>query len=242
MKTAKFNDAIVIEADTPSHRWLDIFGECQKYSLDNGFPTDDSSGDPTQFVSTVVEDGTGTSKVENAVTRGVSMLITTAANEYDGVNLQLKGEAFKLTANKPLYFGVKLKVSDATESDLLVGLAETDTALLSVATDHEADYGTSDVLGFLKVDSDKTVSTQSVVAGTVKSTADYDTDMVDDTFVTLEIYWDGSTVFFYGDGDLITSTNSSLPDGDLTPTINFRAGAGAAKTCSVAWLRCFQAN
>jgi hypothetical protein len=33
MKTHKHNNAFVIENDTLPTRWLDIFGECQKFSL-----------------------------------------------------------------------------------------------------------------------------------------------------------------------------------------------------------------
>ena len=175
MKTAKVNDAFVIEHETLPTRWLDIFGECQKYSLDNGFATDDTTGDPSQFVMTVVEAGAGDTTCVNATSRGDSMLITTAANEYDGINLQLKGEAFELDSAKPMYFGCKLKVSDATQSDLLIGLAETDTALLKTGTSHGADYGTSDVIGFLKVDAATTVNTQTVNAGSVIGSASYDT-------------------------------------------------------------------
>lgn len=241
MKTANIRNAIVIESDTAPTRWLDIFGEAQKFSLDNGFPTDDTTGDPSQFTMTVVEAGTGSTTAVNSATAGEAMLITTAAGEYDGINLQLKGEAFKLTTSKPFYFGCKLKVSDATQSDLLVGLAETDTALLKVATAHGADYGTSDLVGFLKVDASTTIATQTVLNGVVTGSANYGTAL-STAFVTFEMYWDGATLTYYIDRNKVTCVAASLPDGDLTPTINFRAGEAVAKTCSIAWMRCFQAN
>ena len=241
MKTAKVNDAYVIENETLPKRWLDIFGECQKFSLDNGFATDDTTGDPSSFTMTVTEAGAGNTTAVNATSRGDSMLITTAANEYDGINLQLKGEAFKLTSSKPLYFGCKLKVSDATQSDLLIGLAETDTALLAVASAHAADYGTSDVAGFLKLDASTTIATQTVLTGTVTGSANYSTAL-DTDYTIFELYWNGSTLFYYIDGNEVTSVSGGLPDGDMTPTINFRAGAAAVKTCTIAWWRCFQAN
>jgi hypothetical protein len=122
-----------------------------------------------------------------------------------------------------------------------VGLAETDTALLAVDTAHAADYGTSDLVGFLKLDASTTVATQTVLDGTVTATANYGTALTA-AYVTYEMYWDGSTLFYYVDGNLVTQVSASLPDGELTPTINFRAGAGAAKTASIAWMRAFQAN
>lgn len=241
MRTAQIRNAYVIEAENLPTRWLDIFGEAQKFSLDNGFPTDDTTGDPSAFTMTVTEVGTGNTTAVNSATNGEAMLITTAANEYDGINLQLKGEAFKLAASKPLYFGCKLKVSDATQSDLLIGLAEQDTALLATGTAHAVDYGTSDFIGFIKLDAGTTLVAQNVLGGVVKTTANYATAL-GTAFVVFEMYWDGETLFFYVDGSEVTRTNASLADGDLSPVINFRAGAAAAKTCSIAWWRCFQAN
>jgi hypothetical protein len=242
MKTAKVNNAIVIENETLPTRWLDIFGECQKFDLGNGFPTDDTTGDPTQFTMTVTEAGAGNTTAVNSTVATESMLITTAANEYDGINLQLKGEQFKLTASKPFYTGVKLKINDADQTDLLVGLAETDTALLATGTAHATDYGTTDVLGFLSLDAVATITTQTVTNGVVVGSAVSDTSLVDDTYVTLEMYWDGETLHYYTDGVLDTSTSGSLPPGDLTPTINFRTGEAVANTCRIAWWRAFQAN
>jgi hypothetical protein len=239
MKTAKINDSIVIEADTPSWRWYDIFNGV-KFDLTPGFPTDDTTGDPSQFVSTVVEVGTGTSTVVNAVSSGSTMLVTTAANEYDGVNLQLKGESFKLTAAKPLYFGCKLKVSDATQSDLFIGLAETDTTLMATSTAHAIALG-GDGAFFSKLDASTTLAAKMYLDGAETATANYATALADDTFVIFEIYFDGSTVFYYIDGTLVQQIAASLGDGEMTPSLNFRAGAAAAKTLEIAWLKCFQA-
>lgn len=224
------------------HRWHGVYGDVQAFDLGQGFPVDDTTGDPTQFVSTVVEVGTGTTTFANETTAGRAGLITTAANEYDGTNAQLRGEAFKLTADDPLYFGVALKVSDADAVDLLVGLAETDTALLNTTGSHAVDYGTSDVIGFLSLDATAVVSTQDVVGGVVKAAANASTSLADNTDIILEMYWTGSRLEYYVNGSLVTCVTASFPDGDLTPTINFRSGETAANTCSIKWWKCYQIN
>ena len=239
MKTNKKNDSIIVEADTPSYRWLDIFNG-EKFELVNGFPTDDTTGDPVQFTMTVTEAGTGNTTAVNDTNSGSKMLITTAANEYDGINLQVKGEQFKLTSSKPLYFGCKFKVSDATQSDLFVGLAETDTTLMATSSAHAIALG-GDGAFFSKLDASTTIAGKMYLDGTQTATANYSSALLDDTYITVEIYWDGSTVFYYVDENLIQQISGSLGDGEMTPSINFRAGAAAAKTMSIAWLRCFQA-
>jgi hypothetical protein len=239
MKTAKVNDSIVIEADTAFWRWYDIFNGV-KFDLGTGFPADDTTGDPSQFTMTVTEVGTGNTTAVNDTNSGSSMLITTAANEYDGINLQVKGESFKLTASKPLYFGCKFKVSDATQSDIFVGLAETDTTLMATATAHAIALG-GDGAFFSKLDASTTLAGKMYLDGAQTATADYGTALIDDTYVTCEIYWNGSTLFYYIDGTMVNRIAASLGDGEMTPSINFRAGAAAAKTMSVAWLKCFQA-
>lgn len=240
MKTAKVNNAIVIEHETLPTRWLDIFGECAKWELPVGSGVDTNSN-IVGFTHTLVSDGAGTSTVVNSSTYGERVLITTAAGDYDGTNSQVLGEPVKLVSDKPLYFGVKLKINDVDQTDLLVGLAETDTALLAVDTAHAVDYGTSDVIGFLSLDEAATIATQTVNAGVVVGSATASDSLTDATYVTLEMYFDGTILHYYMDGEEVTNISGSLPDGDLTPTINFRTGEGTANTCKIAWMRCFQA-
>ena len=56
-------------------------------------------------------------------------MITTAAGENDGGSYQLLGESFKTSGNE-LYFRTKIASNEATQSDFLIGLSVTDTALL----------------------------------------------------------------------------------------------------------------
>jgi hypothetical protein len=233
------NGAWIFFDDTKLVRWVDAIGpDVVKFELSQGFPTDDTTGDPTQFNYTVTEAGTGNTTAVNAVTAGDNMLITTAANEYDGANIQLKGEKFKLVSGKPLYFGCKLKISDATQSDLFVGIAETDTTLMATSSAHAIALG-GDGVFFSKLDGVTTLIFKNYLDGAETGTASYGTAL-DTAYHVYEFYYDGESVKGYIDNTLVGTFTASLGDGDMTPSINVRAGEAAAITSNIAWMRCIQ--
>jgi hypothetical protein len=233
------NDSKVFFDDTKTLRWLDAFGpDVAKYILDGIFSTDDTTGDPTQYTMTVTEAGSGNTTCVNATTAGDNMLITTDDAEYDGINLQGKGEKWKLESGKPLYFGCKMKVSDATQSDIFLGIAETDTTLMATATAHAIALG-GDGVFFSKLDGSTTVAFKNYLDGAETNTADYGTAL-DTEYHVYEFYWDGESLKGYIDNTLVGTFTGSLADGDMTPSVNFRAGAAAAKTMTIAWIRVIQ--
>lgn len=240
MIQSKFiNNAAVYYEEGFLYRWVEALGRnVRKFLLRAGFPVDDTTGDPTEFVDTVVEAGTGDTLVTNSETAGYKMLVTTAANEYDGANLQVRGELFKLSADKPLSFRAVLKASEATQSDLLVGLCELKTDLLNTTGSHAITSSAVEGVFFYKKDGATTIKAESYkdgaeVAGVNAVAAMNAADTI------YEIYWDGTSVYFYLDGVLVTST-TAIPDGDLTVSINFRNGDANAHTLLVKELLCIQ--
>lgn len=244
MNARKINGAYAIVG---SHycRILEAWGDnVVKFCTDfTALPTDDTTGDPTEWTMTVTEAGAGTTTAVLDTTNGGNLLITTAANEYDGINLQLKGEAFQLVVGKPLYFGTRLKVSDATQSDLLVGLAVTDTTLMAVDTAHASSC--QDAICFLSLDAATTVHaiTDKDASETTTTTSLL---TLDTSFHWYEFWWDGvATVKLFIDGteNAQTLSGANLIDNEvLTPSINFRAGAAAAKTLTIDKLNVFMFN
>ncbi len=228
---SKWVSGALVYYETHGERWLDAVGSgvikyCTHFV---SLPTDDTTGDPTEYTMTVVETGAGDSTAVLDTTVDGNLLITTDALENDGVSLQLKGEAFKLETGKPCYFGVRLKLSDATQSDLLVGLCITDTALLG---------GMTDGAYFVKVDGSTDIAfaieKDSTATSTVEATADT-------SYHIYEFYFDGTNCQPYVDGVAGTQVTTNLPDNEeLTPSIEFLTGADAAKTCTVDWLRVIQ--
>jgi hypothetical protein len=238
--TKQVREAQVFYEEGNDSRWIDAIGNnVVKFELRRGFPTDDTTGDPTEFVCNITEAGAGDTVTVNSDTAGEVMLVTTAGNDYDGINLQLKGEAFKLASGLPMYFGIKCKLSSATQSDLLVGVGEQLAAVLKVAAAHGFAAAAVEGVFFAKLDAGTTITAQSWKDGVVSAAANA-TPVFDTSYHIYEIFWDGATVYFYLDGSLVTSTAATLADGDLTPTIQVNNGEAAVEYLRVAWMRCIQ--
>jgi hypothetical protein len=217
-------------------RWFDAIGPTVCKFLEDFVGTPFASADtPAAWTVTLVEGGAGESTVALADGAGGLLLITTDAAENDGVNMQVTKEAFKLASGKPCYFGIRLKVSEATQSDFLVGLCITDTDLLG---------GVTDGVYFDKVDGSTDINFTLEKNGTETTSASAVGTCVDDTYVILEFFFDGTNVDAYVDGALQTRLAvTNLPDDEeLTPSIHFLTGAAAAETMTVDWIRAIQIN
>jgi hypothetical protein len=221
VKSKYVNGAWVLY-DTYESRWVDAFGATvRKWRLENGNAT--VTTDKTTTAS-------GTSPVTNAVTAGGKMLITTGATEYDGDNIQWLGTPFALVSGKPLYWGANVSISDATQSDLLVGLASTDTTLTAASSAHAVTV-TDNGIYFSKIDGETTIYATSEAAGTLSSTA---AGTMDTSAHWYEMVYDGTTLSTFFDGTLVSMVAAaSIPSAVMTPSVAFRTGATAAITCTV---------
>ena len=183
---------------------------------------------PAAYTTTLVNASTVALVAGNL---GGAAVFTTAGATDDGVQIQALGEAFLPTSSNQIYFGIKLQISDATESDFLVGLCITDTTVLG---------GMTDGLYFRKVDGSTTcnfvVETGSAETETEALTVVAATDYI------LEFWWDGATLEFYVDGvSTGTPVVTNIPTTEyLTPTIALLTGADAVKTMTVSWMRAGQ--
>lgn len=219
--------------DTHRKRVLDAFGSDVIKVIEDflGTPHASSELDPSWTI-TRVEAGAGESTF--AIIDGVGGVarITTDANENDGVNAQLIGEAFKLAAGTVLYFGARMKLGEATQSDVFVGLAITDTDILGGVTDRigfEKLDGSTDIKAMLEKDSTETLSAALATADT--------------SYHTYEFYLDedGVVEFFIDGVSVATPAVTNLPnDEELRVSVQFLAGSAGAKTCDLDWVRCIQ--
>lgn len=227
METVNIQGNIIYVEKGLRQRWLHAFGPTINFFRHKGvdFPviTDGLAG----WVTTLVEAGASESTVAGAVAElGGGLLITTDANEDDGVTLCRAGEGFQCTAGKPFYFGCKAKVSEATQSDFYIGLSVTSTGPLG---------GVTDGVAFRKPDG----STTAVLVVEKNSTETTATALtVDTSYHVYEIVWDGATLNFYVDGvQLTTPAQTNVPDDELlTPIVQFLAGSTTAKTMTIEWI------
>lgn len=233
--TARFQLIAGAQAIWDGHRRriVDAFGTDVVKYIDDFVVGGGADANWDAWTITRVEAGAGESTVTSGDTGNGTMLLTTDNAENDGVNCQLLGEAFKFESGKPLYFGARVQsLSDATQSDLFIGLAITDTDILG---------GVTDAIGFKKVDAsadltfvqtkDSSTTTSSGLATLSASTA-----------YILEFYWNGTVLHVFVNGtNVVTPAVTNLPnDEELRVSLHFLTGETAIKTCYIDWIRCIK--
>ena len=156
---------------------------------------------------------------------GGLLLITNTAADNDLVALQKVGESYRFASGKELFFEARFKVSDATQSDVVIGLQITDATPLDV----------SDGVFFIKADGSTSVSLLVEKNGTATTTSSVAT-MANDTFISLGFYYDGASSIQYSVDGVVkgTSVTTNLPDDeDMTVSIAIQNGEAVAKTMTV---------
>ncbi len=178
---------------------------------------------------TVTETGTAT----QALTAGLGgwLLISNSAADNDASFSQLTTATFQPTSGKRLFFKARFKVSDATESDLQIGLVLTDTTPLDA----------TDGIYFQKDDGDAQLDIYVRKNATTGSNSSTNiATVVSDTFMTVGFEYDGKeTVYAYVDNVLVGSLDASsdyLPDTLLAVSFGIQNGAAAAKTMTLDYI------
>ena len=183
---------------------------------------------------TVTETQVGATQAITNEDGGV-LLLTNSAADDDLVALQLSKETFKFAVNKPLFFKAKFKVSDATQSDLVIGLQITDTTPLAV----------TDGVYFSKADGAATLNF-NVVKNSTATTASAIATLSDATYITVAFYYNGVDKIVYAAGTdsnaptiLGKSVITNLPDDEeLTLSFAVQNGEAVAKTMSIDYIFC----
>ena len=229
------NDALVFRDSSQKKRLFDAIGPNVIKHLEDfaTWSNDDTTGDPTEWEATITEAGSGDTTQVITDRAGGALLITCAANENDGVNLQLgqaAGESIKLDGSSVLYCGIRLAINDVDQTDLFFGVGVTDT---------DWSGGITDGVYFRSVDGSAVVNIITE-KNSIESSAAAVT-LVDAAFVTLEFYIDDANVYAYVD-DALVSTQSvgaaTFPDDEeLRLTLEFLTGEAIANTCTIEWLR-----
>ncbi len=159
---------------------------------------------------------------------GGLLLVTNTAADNDLVGIQKKGESFRFASGKKLFFEARFKVSDATQSDLAIGLQITDTTPLDI----------TDGVFFLKADGSTSVSFLVEKNNTATTTSAVAT-MADDTFITLGFNYNGGSVMEYCVNGVVAGTSAvtNLPDDeDMAISFALQNGEAVAKTMTVDYI------
>lgn len=180
---------------------------------------------------TVTEVGVATQALAN-VDGGV-LLITNAAADDDSSFSQRTSESFLMASGKKAYFKARFAVSDATQSDFIIGLQITDTTPLAVTDGIYFRKDDGDALLDFVVMKDSTATTATGIA-----------TVVDDTYLTVGFYYNGvDAIYYYAGTDsknptlLGKSAVTNLPDDEeLTVSFGIQNGEAVAKTMSVDYI------
>ena len=159
---------------------------------------------------------------------GGLLLVTNAAADNNSSFSQKVGESFLFASGKKLWFDCRFQVSDATESDVVIGLQITDTTPLAV----------TDGVFFLKSDAAATVDFLVEKNSTATTTSSVAT-LVDATNIRLSFYYDGvSSIKVFADGVHVgTSVTTNLPDDEvLTVSFGIQNGEAVAKTMTLDYI------
>lgn len=177
---------------------------------------------------TTTEAGAGSASEVLADEDGGVLLLTNAAGDNDRDFLQKDGESFLFEAGKKLIFKARFKVSDATESDFVMGLQITDTTPLAV----------TDGVFFQKDDGDTNLdfhvekdNTQSSLAGAAT--------VADDTYIETAFFYDGvdGVAVWINGAQVGTVAITNLPDDEaLTVSFGIQNGAAAVKSMSIDYI------
>ena len=158
---------------------------------------------------------------------GGLLLLTNTAADNDLVALQKVGESYRFASGKKLFFEARFKVSNATQSDVVMGLQITDATPLDV----------TDGVFFLKSDDSTTISLL-VEKNSTATTTSVGT-LADDTYIRLGFYYDGNSsiqAFVNGTYVATSATTNLVDDEDLTISFAIQNGNAVARTMTVDYI------
>ena len=189
---------------------------------------------------TTVEAGAGSATEALTDADGGILLITNDAADNDSDFFQKVGESFLPTSGKRLLGKFRFKTSDATQSELYLGLMVTDTDPFSST----AGDGVTDGIFFMKEDGSTDVGFYvQKDATTGQLTTSAIATLVSDTWTELAFAFDGKRyITLWKDGvqvanvDLTTTLATYLPDTELTVSYGLKNGEAVAKTLSIDYL------
>lgn len=144
-----------------------------------------------------VKDSGASAAIASDSSYGNLLLTSAATTDDDGALVQSNQEFVLPASGKRIALSAYVQINDAAQTELFFGLAQT------AATNPENILTVSNRIGFQKNDGDASLLCKSE-ASDVETSIDSQQDMVDDTYVLLEILKDSDgSVTFYVDGEAV---------------------------------------
>lgn len=185
---------------------------------------------------TVTETQAGATQALVSGDGGLIALVNSAADN-DINQIQKLPASFLLSATKQLFMSLRFKVSDATQSDIGIGLQ-------NVNADGTDPAAVTDGIFVYKIDGETTIRVSvRKDATTGANNASTGIALADDTFVQVDFYYDGGQgnasggrLYYAVNGSVLGYLDASstyFPDVILAPMISLKNGEAVAKTLTV---------
>lgn len=164
---------------------------------------------------------------------GGAVTLTLGGADNDLLTVQGSSEPFRFAQQWPAYYGCKFQLVDADQTDFFAGFCITDATL---------EGGLTDGIYFRLVD-ESAVLSLVLEKDNAESLTTIAT-LADATTYTLEMYFDGTYVYVYLNGALVSTVAASnanfCNDEDLAGTFGVQAGEATANNCILYWARALQ--
>jgi hypothetical protein len=181
----------------------------------------------TEWTLTAIEVGAGSSTVAVADADGGIARITTAANEDDGLALEMLGESWLVETGKKLFMKTRFSVGDAIQSDMIIGLHSTDSTPLDATMRFAWITADGAATMLFNVDDNTTDADSSTLV-----------TLADDTFVSVAAYWDGVNKIELYVNDVLTETltTTAIPGAEMAIGFGYWNGAAGAETTDIDYI------
>ena len=213
------------------HQWYDDFNF---YTVESGGLATTAA---SNWIITTTQDGRGSATEAVNDEKNGCLKLTNAAGDNDLDFLQTTQEIIKIDSTKRFVFKSKFKVSDATQSDFVMGVQIRDTTPLAV----------SDGIFFQKDDGDASLDIYCQKTTSDSKSATAIATVADDTYLEAAFAYDANQyITAYVDGsqvgqlDLKSGSNAAvtdfLPDTELCVSFGIQNGAAAAKIMTIDYI------
>ena len=218
---SRFKNGVTNVSVNDPMRMMPVLDPTAVHLYFNDFDTYNSS----EWTVTTTEAGGGNASEAIGDADGGVLVITNDDADDDLDFLQLASETFKFVSGKKLWYKCRFKVSDATQSDIHIGLTIKDTTLLDVTDGVYFKSDDGDAYLDFGVEKNNTATATTAIA-----------TLVDNTYIVVGFYYDGvSSIQYSVDGVVkgTVATTNLCDDEELTVTLGIQNGAAAAKVLSV---------
>lgn len=169
---------------------------------------------------TVVKDSGASVGILADTVNGVLRLSSAGTTDDDGASIQ-GNEVALLSSGRELWFEARVRVADADDMDVFVGLSE------NFSTNPEAALTASNRVGFQINDGNASILCKSEKTDT-ETSMDSEVDAADATWVKLGFRVTGTTsIEFYINRQLVATITTNIPVVEMTPTIFELSGSNS---------------